>query len=605
MALCITVGSVGLGGDVLADTQDGAPDDQGTGGTGPDEDVLRSIMAVLSVSDRYISWDKTTQTYTVSLDSTIRREVSIPDFWGNVVIEMDDDCTLYGLVMNGSDDTKLTIIGGTITNVPGKPAIRTGSNGSITLVGVTVIGGSGTAEKPEGAPGITSDVPVVLTGGTVVMGGNGHNSGTPGVPGGNGAPAVTGSGAITLNDSTLVGGNGGDGFSSVGKAPTVGGNGGAPIGSTTRISGSGELVGGNGGTGGSSPLYAGGNGGDGAGFGPILGMVCTPGAGGNGGDGMSGGSGGSGGVCGDITGAPGAAGSETSGHMLAINVTGKYSTCSVSVNGQTADVSDEKVAVFSRIEPGTYPVTLTLTLDAAPTTSTTLTTFVDEDDFDGTPVEIEIPSVLMEFTIIGAIVDTVGLSSTVKEVRQDITALWFSAEQLDEPQASELIGKATDSELMLFYSFGIRVMTNNLLFFEVTELDTPMRITIELTPSFLAAGDADDIVVWYEHDGRVEEMPRTDGTGTGFSVVNSGGPTYLNMWVDRFSTFGIGYAVEPVPEPDPWLPYYPDDDPYIPPVIIVEPSDEGDDAVKVAAVAAAAVVAAILAAFIMMDTRRK
>ncbi|HJJ48735.1 MAG TPA: InlB B-repeat-containing protein [Methanocorpusculum sp.] len=236
--------------------------------------------------------------YVITLNKDVTGTVSIPDTWGDVILDLDNHTIKGADGTAGSPNGKPAVIitdeGGAGTTITVKDGEITGGNGAD---GTAPGNGGNAIESQSDAAGTK----VIVSDQGTVTGGNGGNA-TSGNNGGNGGSGIAGTvsgGIATETGSEVTGGNGGNGGDSKTGNGGNGGNGGSGISANTgaaEVVSNGDVVGGDGGNGGNSEAGNGGNGGNG-------GTGDVDGYGGNGGaasDGHTPGSTGSGEESGEI-----------------------------------------------------------------------------------------------------------------------------------------------------------------------------------------------------------------------------------------------------------------------------------------------------------------
>lgn len=288
--------------------------------------------------------------YKVTLKDNINGTVSIPDTWGDVVVDLNGKTITgtagdpngdkngqpaviletgngenhYGTNLTFTDSSKDKtgkLVGGAgVSGGNGGMGVSAADDANTKLIldGVNVQGGKGadavTNDTPGGigGAGIAGSIDVTVDGGSVVTGGDGGKGFGSG-DGGDGGAGVNTAGSndnhIIVGDATVSGGNGGAGSDT----GSNGGNGGSGLvnsgaDSTITVSG-GNITGGKGGEGGANASGTGGNGGKGGnaisgGSAENASNINISGdasivTGGNGGKGGSGNQGGNGGDNGD------------------------------------------------------------------------------------------------------------------------------------------------------------------------------------------------------------------------------------------------------------------------------------------------------------------
>ena len=241
--------------------------------------------------------------FVIEIDGEVSNGIVIPDNVGKVTIDLNGndvknpdgpaisidhvdggtgaDVSIVSEDEEGKPIAGSEVSGGTGADGNGMPGVSVGdgvAGGSISIgPGITVNGGDGaggTSERPEGGQGgagIESTVPVTIKDSVVNAGDGGDALAGSGSDGGDGGAAVdvTGGGRVDIDDSQLNGGNGGNGASDSDGPGGDGGNGGPAVSapSSNVTADRSDLVGGNGGDagngGGTDDNGAGNTGGDG------------------------------------------------------------------------------------------------------------------------------------------------------------------------------------------------------------------------------------------------------------------------------------------------------------------------------------------------------
>ncbi len=204
-----------------------------------------------------VTVDESKDSYIVTLKQDVAGTITIPDTWGNVMIDLN------GHDIVGSDGTQESPAGkqaivledtdkeGTHLTVEDNSADKGGEiKGGNAYAGSGADGGDAIVVEEKNNNGTNSTLDIGE--GVKVIGGNGADSNTDN--GGNGGDAVDGN--VEKNDGTLIGGNGG---ATDAKDKEGGNSGNGANGDITENNG--VITGGNGG---SSTNAGGGNGGDGA-----------------------------------------------------------------------------------------------------------------------------------------------------------------------------------------------------------------------------------------------------------------------------------------------------------------------------------------------------